>query len=198
MRRFQYFIDFDGTVRIDNKDDDYPAGNTPWPKLFGIFNSFCNIFFKHSQIIRLALFKTSRGSYFRDIGKIVFHRLSVRNFFAPFRRGLKRIDSGQRRAKQLQRPFFYDNRLAATGVGNFQIDAASQRIDGKIHPEVVNKVIRSIAVAIVNLSHTFHKRLPEQLNIVRTLKFGPPQLCTKNRIKTRAGSFSWELGIIFD
>ena len=43
-------------------------------------------------------------------------------------------------------------------------------IDGKIHPEVVNKVIRSIAVAIVNLSHTFHKRLPEQLNIVRTLK----------------------------
>lgn len=63
MRRFQYFIDFDGTVRIDNKDDDYPAGNTPWPKLFGIFNSFCNIFFKHSQIIRLALFKTSRGSY---------------------------------------------------------------------------------------------------------------------------------------
>ena len=98
MRRFQYFIDFDGTVRIDNKDDDYPAGNTPWPKLFGIFNSFCNIFFKHSQIIRLALFKTSRGSYFRDIGKIVFHRLSVRNFFAPFRRGLKRIDSGQRRA----------------------------------------------------------------------------------------------------
>lgn len=106
MRRFQYFIDFDGTVRIDNKDDDYPAGNTPWPKLFGIFNSFCNIFFKHSQIIRLALFKTSRGSYFRDIGKIVFHRLSVRNFFAPFRRGLKRIDSGQRRAKQLQCPFF--------------------------------------------------------------------------------------------
>lgn len=115
-------------------------------------------------------FKTSRGSYFRDIGKIVFHRLSVRNFFAPFRRGLKRIDSGQRRAKQLQCPFFHDNRLAATGVGNFQIDAASQRIDGKIHPEVVNKVIRSIAVAIVNLSHTFHKRLPEQLNIVRTLK----------------------------
>lgn len=106
MRRFQYFIDFDGTVRIDNKDDDYPAGNTPWPKLFGIFNSFCNIFFKHSQIIRLALFKTSRGSYFRDIGKIVFHRLSVRNFFAPFRRGLKRIDSGQRRAKQLQCPSF--------------------------------------------------------------------------------------------
>lgn len=93
MRRFQYFIDFDGTVRIDNKDDDYPAGNTPWPKLFGIFNSFCNIFFKHSQIIRLALFKTSRGSYFRDIGKIVFHRLSVRNFFAPFRRGLKRKES---------------------------------------------------------------------------------------------------------
>lgn len=70
MRRFQYFIDFDGTVRIDNKDDDYPAGNTPWPKLSGIFNSFCNIFFKHSQIIRLALFKTSRGSYFRDIGKM--------------------------------------------------------------------------------------------------------------------------------
>lgn len=124
MRRFQYFIDFDGTVRIDNKDDDYPAGNTPWPKLFGIFNSFCNIFFKHSQIIRLALFKTSRGSYFRDIGKIVFHRLSVRNFFAPFRRGLKRIDSGQRRAKQLQCPFFHDNRLAATGVGNFQISKA--------------------------------------------------------------------------
>jgi hypothetical protein len=28
--------------------------------------------------------------------------------------------------------------------------------------------------------------------------FGPPQSCTKNRIKTRAGSFSWELGIIFD
>lgn len=170
MRRFQYFIDFDGTVRIDNKDDDYPAGNTPWPKLSGIFNSFCNIFFKHSQIIRLALFKAGQGNYFRDIGKIVFHRLSVRNFFAPFRRGLKRIDSGQRRAKQLQCPFFHDNRLAATGVGNFQIDAASQRIDGKIHPEVVNKVIRSIAVAIVNLSHTFHKRLPEQLNIVRTLK----------------------------
>lgn len=40
MRRFQYFIDFDGTVRVDNKDDDYPAGNTPWPKLFGIFNFF--------------------------------------------------------------------------------------------------------------------------------------------------------------
>lgn len=46
MRRFQYFIDFDGTVRIDNKDDDYPAGNTPWPKLFGIFNSFCQYIFQ--------------------------------------------------------------------------------------------------------------------------------------------------------
>lgn len=170
MRRFQYFIDLDRTVRIDDKGNGDPSGNTPWPKLFGIFNSFCNISLKRCKIIRLALFKAGQGNYFRDIGEIVFHRLSGRNFFAPFRRGLKRIDSGQRRAKQLQRPFFHDNRLAATGVGNFQIDAASQRIDGKIHPEVVNKVIRSIAVAIVNLSHTFHKRLLEQLNIVRTLK----------------------------
>ena len=46
MRRFQYFIDFDGTVRIDNKDDDYPAGNTPWPMLniYTCNNAYADIF----------------------------------------------------------------------------------------------------------------------------------------------------------
>lgn len=90
MRRFQYFIDLDRTVRIDDKGNGDPSGNTPWPKLFGIFNSFCNISLKRCKIIRLALFKAGQGNYFRDIGEIVFHRLSGRNFFAPFRRGLKR------------------------------------------------------------------------------------------------------------
>lgn len=61
MRRFQYFIDFDGTVRIDNKDDDYPAGNTPWPKLSGIFNSFCNIFFKHSYGHEIEMYTVEQG-----------------------------------------------------------------------------------------------------------------------------------------
>ena len=36
MRRFQYFIDFDGTVRIDNKDDDYVLHPKSWT-LLGCF-----------------------------------------------------------------------------------------------------------------------------------------------------------------
>ena len=59
MRRFQYFIDLDRTVRIDDKGN----GDPPWPKLFGIFNSFCNISLKRCKIIRLALFKAGQGSY---------------------------------------------------------------------------------------------------------------------------------------
>lgn len=69
MRRFQYFIDLDRTVRIDDKGNGDPSGNTPWPKLFGIFNSFCNISLKRCKIIRLALFKAGQGNYFRDIGE---------------------------------------------------------------------------------------------------------------------------------
>lgn len=46
MRRFQYFIDLDRTVRIDDKGNGDPSGNTPWPKLFGIFNSLLQYIFE--------------------------------------------------------------------------------------------------------------------------------------------------------
>lgn len=62
MRRFQYFIDFDGTVRIDNKDDDYrpetPHGRSSpgYSTLFAIYfsntvKSFGSLFLKQAGVV---------------------------------------------------------------------------------------------------------------------------------------------------